>query len=164
MTDEKNEHIDQYFRDHFDEVDVSYNPAHWDQLSQALAAAAVTGVGLATSQSALQRIMQVVRQYRNVVLLTVLTVALIAMAILFFNTETTFNPSPVVPAEQIIPVTNGIISDSAFNASPEHIKDSLRKAGVVPMQPVDTLVPNIVVPVDTIDSLRVDSLKGFLFW
>lgn len=164
MTDERNEHIDQFFREHLNEVDVRYNPAHWDQLSQALAAAVATGTAVATSQTAWQRIVHWVKYSQNLILFTFMAAILIATTLILFKDKETLKQTPSDPVEQLQPIVPVFVSDSFYQAAPQRVKDSLRRAGVVSPSTLDTLQPAIVLPVDTIDTLKVDSLKGFLFW
>ena len=162
MTDENYEHIDHLFREQFDLIEVNYNEAHWNQLSLALTATSAVAIGV--SQTPWARIIRCVKTYQNVFVLGLFATLLGALIIYFLNDYQeirevpSFVPSNNVPA----PVLNPIDPISGLTRKEAH--DSMRKTEIPFPTVVDSLFPKPIQGTDTIDSLKVDSLKGFLFW
>ncbi|MFM9985419.1 MAG: hypothetical protein ACKVOK_09335 [Flavobacteriales bacterium] len=160
MSEENNAHIDQYFREHFEELEVGYNAAHWNQLTVALAVASAAGV----SQTPRSRIVRILKTYQNAFVIGASAFVLAAISLYFLarSEEASENPSVITP--QILPSLSETSVDSIAGHSTRSAIDSLRNNSVANPYKVDSLIPTPTLVADSIDSLKVDSLKGFLFW
>ena len=160
MSEENNAHIDQYFKEHFEEIEVGYNAAHWNQLTVALAAASAAGV----SQTPWSRIIRILKTYQNAFVIGASAFVLVAISLYFLAGSEEASESPSVIAPQTLPSLFETSVDSIAGHSTRSAIDSFHNNSVARPNKVDSLMPAPILVADSIDSLNVDSLKGFLFW
>lgn len=169
MAEENNEHIDQFFREQFDQVEVRYNAAHWDQLQRALAAAGAAGVVASTSDNFWIKLKKIFGSPKAL-LLTTLASAIVITTIILLNNKPEM---PVVPQiEKSNLVTHDslqivIVDGDTFFIQPQTAENQgikLKEKNTI--LPLDTNIRNVPIKMDSIDSVRVDTtkLKNYIFW
>jgi hypothetical protein len=165
MIDENQDHIDQLFKDQYEQVEVRYNAAHWTQLQGALAAATAAGIASSVPSSAWSRIAKFfyANQWLTIIsgfAITVITVVILFQQRTLSNWETTRTHQEVQGPKEI-PAT--VIAEDTFLF---HGTDSVKLLQHGKLVVPDTSIKAIVLGVDTIDSLDVDTVKKdiFIFW
>jgi hypothetical protein len=169
MTDERDEHIDQHFKEQYEQVDVQFNATHWNQLSRALIAATAAGAAASLPDTSWIRLTRYLRQHKNLFTIAATTLTLLTAFLIFFNLS---QNNIIQPANPIAPEKSSypsfVPSSAAVDSMQLHrgvvYNDSVRHVQEQQMLALDSLISPVVIGVDTVDSLRVDSLKGFLFW
>jgi hypothetical protein len=165
MIDEKPDHIDQLYKDQYEQVEVRYNAAHWTQLQGALAAATAAGIASSVPTSTWSRIAKFFKANKLITLLTALVIPLVVTFLLLKDTtppqSTPVHSKPNAHIPKNTPAV--VIAEDTFLY---HGTDSVKlyKKGhlIIP----DTLIKPIILEVDSIDSLKVDTTKKniFIFW
>jgi hypothetical protein len=165
MIDENQDHIDQLFKDQYEQVEVRYNTAHWTQLQGALAAAAAAGIASSVPTSMWSRITKFFKANKFLTLISTIAIPLVIALVLLSEPDVETELEKSVPRNTIhtkeTPAV--VIAEDTFLY---HGTDSMKlyKHGklIVP----DTLIKPIVLGVDSIDSLTVDTVKKdiFIFW
>jgi hypothetical protein len=174
MTDEIDEHIDQHFKEHYEQVDVQFNAAHWNQLSRALAAAAAGAAAVAATgipDTSWVRLTRYLRHHKNIFAIVIATLTLLTAFLIFFHLQKDNTIQPANPADLLLPEkylnpssTPSHLADSLHFHRGAVYNDSVRRVQEQQMLALDSLISPVLIGVDTVDSLRVDSLDGFLFW
>jgi hypothetical protein len=171
MTDERDEHIDQHFKEQYEQVDVQFNATHWNQLSRALIAATAAGAAASLPDTSWIRLTRYLRQHKNLFIIAATTLTLLTAFLIFFNLQKDNTIQPANPIDLLLPEksldpssTPSHLADSLHLHRGVVYNDSVRHVQEQQMLTPDSLISPVIVGVDTVDSLRVDSLKGFLFW
>ncbi len=171
MTDERDEHIDQYFKEQYEQVDVQFNAAHWNQLSHALIAAGAAGAAASVPDTSWVRLVRYIRHHKNLFIIAATTLTLLTAFLIIFNLQKDHTIQPANPVDLLLPqksldpsLAPYQLDDSLKLHRGVVYNDSVRRIQEQQMLALDSLISPVIIGVDTVDSLRVDSLKGFLFW
>jgi hypothetical protein len=169
MAEENNEHIDQFFREQFDQVEVRYNAAHWDQLQNALAAAGAAGAVASTSDKFWVKLKNIFGSSKAIVLTVI--ASMIVIGTVFFINKKTITPAipgrhsipPDIPVNPDVVIVNG---DTIFQSMDSKNKEEIALPRVTTTSPYDTTLHKIEIQKDSLDSVNVDTtkLKNFIFW
>lgn len=165
MSKDSREHIDQLFKDQYDQVEVQYNPVHWTQLQGALAAAVAAGVASSVPTSTWSHIAKILKANKILAIISGLSLTVIIATMLLQKPTTQLeivNPSPK-PTHEPKETPAVIIAEDTFLY---HGTDSVKLYRHGKLLAPDTLIKPIVLGVDSLDSLKVDSVKKeiFIFW
>lgn len=166
MTEERNEHIDQLFKDQFDHVEVRFNTDHWQKLQHVLATGAVVGTTLTPWMRLLKRI-------RNHNIMVIFSTVVLVASLLFWLTrpkeDVRLSPENV-NTEELIPSHEFSQEkrDSSLLFESNDLIDALKPGDQRNRAITDSAnSPHLAGPI-SLDSIVVDSLKLkdslFIFW
>ena len=165
MNKDSREHIDQLFKDQYEQVEVRYNSAHWTQLQGALAAATAAGVASNVPTSTWSRIAKFFHTNQWLTIVSGLAIAVASVIVLLqqkWQTEQDIpQPHQEIHQPKEIPAT--VIAEDTFLY---HGTDSVKLFHNGKLLAPDTLIKPIILGIDTLDSLKVDTTKKeiFIFW
>jgi len=161
---EKEEHIDNFFKENIDKVNVQYNAAHWDKLQKSLLVASAVGVTSVIVTSKWQAILKFLKLYK-LFFIGIPSIAIVTTSVIYFTkTDQEINrlirmsitdstSQTVAPA--VIPDTQSPqLNNSFFNKQYIH-KDS--PVYVSPYQ-TDTTKKVFYIKKDSVISTKKDSV------
>jgi|GEM_PF-6958014 hypothetical protein len=169
MAEQNQEHIDQFFQKQFGEVEVRFNPSHWDALQQSLAAAAV-GSGVASVQENVwQKLVRLIKTNPNVLLIVAISLILSFSVLFLMNKQVVNNASPghIEVIEHQPQTSHEIIPGDTLQPILKLKNDSTLHLSQTSVAIQDSLLMTLLIPADSIDSMAIDttkSLKNFIFW
>lgn len=166
MAEHNQEHIDQLFRQQFDEVEVRFNPSHWSAMQQTLAAAAA-GAAVAASESAWHRLLRLMKSNLNVWIAVISSMGLCLGIFLMFRKSGAVEFLPIRKESDLPQVE--LQSMDSDTITPYHSvkRDSISLVNAPVAGGSDTIQKSNLLPVDTIQVVTVDTtkaLKDFIFW
>jgi hypothetical protein len=169
MAEQNQEHIDQFFQKQFGEVEVRFNPSHWDALQQSLAAAAIGSAVASVQQNVWQKLVRLIKTNPNV-LLIVGTSLILSLSLLFLmNKQVVNNASPqhIEAIEDQQQTIHEMIPGDTLQPFLKLKNDSTLHLSQTSVAIQDSLLKTMLIPTDSIDTLAIDttkSLKNFIFW
>ena len=162
------EHIDTYFKENIDKVDVQYNDAHWEKLQKSLFTAAAVGTTTVVVISKWQTILKILKLYK--LFFIVIPAAVIVTTSIFYfskkDIETNTGSSVLITPQKNTDPTNAIFGDTLSQIQINNlffIKPLSRVAldspvYVSPYQ-IDTTKKNILIKPDSIVSAKKDTTQ-----
>lgn len=165
MTEEKPDHIDQLFKDQYEQVEVRYNTAHWTQLQGALAAATAAGIASSVPNGTWSRMLKFLKANKLISFITAMAIpVVISLVLLRDQTPRPASPIPSQPNLHPPKETPAVViaEDTFLYLGTDSVKLFKKGKLITP----DTLIKPIVLSTDSLDSTKVDTLKKdiFIFW
>jgi hypothetical protein len=165
MKEDNGEHIDQYFRQHYEDVEVKFNAMHWNKLSEVLVTAGATAAAAGDSLSFGKKLLKWIRT-QKIWMAVGLSTVLVVMAMLWMRTESIQVREEKLPLLQVIDSvhkTNVTLKADSIKLIQQRLeRDTVEINGLV-----DSVVP-FKMMLDSLDSMKVDSVKNpldhFIFW
>ncbi|MBL7943803.1 MAG: hypothetical protein JNM00_13605 [Flavobacteriales bacterium] len=156
MAEMQDEHIDQWFAAAFAEVEVKFNPAHWEKLSAALNARP----DHLPAEGKLRRLL---RSLGNLRILSIVAIGTLGLTVFLWLNRTT--PPPAQPSvEEPIPGAG----TSQTTASPDTTVTGIVIQESIGEKRNDTTSVLMAVTSDTTDTMAADTSKklpdNFIFW
>jgi hypothetical protein len=165
MIDEKPDHIDQLYKDQYEQVEVRYNAAHWTQLQGALVAATAAGIASSVPTSTWSRIAKFFKANKILTIISTIAIPLVIAVVLLSKPAVETKLEKSVPPSNIHPKETPavVIAEDTFLY---HGTDSMKLYRHGKLIVPDTLINPVVLSVDSLDSLKVDTVKKdiFIFW
>jgi hypothetical protein len=165
MIEEKPDPIDRFFKENFEKVEVQYNAVHWSQLQNAMLVAAAGGAGISSlPPGKWMKLWSYLKGARWKILFL--------MGIWSIGAVIVWNNQNKEVDQLIMPEHNSLNKQDNFNVE-QSVADTLagHSEGTTqgayltpPLVLPDSTLPELVLKGDSLDSLKVDTAKVYIFW
>jgi len=151
------EHIDNFFKENIEQVNVQYNPAHWEKLQKALIAGVAVGGAAAVTISKWQAILKFLKLYKIYVAVVSVATVTTTAGIIYYNVKN--NKQPQKNVEPVFKKNEYVM--------PPQIQDSIKLESDTPVSVNKNMYfkPNITTLSDTpkyVSPYSVDTTKKLM--